>query len=182
MFKKIFLLSCAVLGIAGLPHYAQDISSVLEVREEPAAPEAKVMAATQTAGQSQAHYTSGVRAASIGLDDGGHFSENFRVNGHHIRGLIDTGATYVALNVSTARSLGLGLTNSDFRYEVSTANGKTSAALVVLERMEVGSITVRDVEAFVLADEALTKTLIGMSFMSKLKSYHVKGNRLELIN
>jgi hypothetical protein len=26
MFKKIFLISCAVLGIAGLPQYAQDIS------------------------------------------------------------------------------------------------------------------------------------------------------------
>lgn len=182
MFKKIFLVSCAVLGIAGLPHYAQDISSVLESGEEAAAPEAKIMATTQPAPQAQAHYTTGVRAASIALDGAGHFSENFRVNGHNVQGLIDTGATYVALNVSTARNLGLGLKTSDFRHEVTTANGKTSAALVVLDRMEVGSITVHDVEAFVLADQALSKTLIGMSFMSKLKSYHVKGNRLELIN
>jgi hypothetical protein len=33
------------------------------------------------------------------------------------------------------------------------------------------------VEAFVLDDKALSSTLIGMSFMSKLQSYRVKGQQ-----
>lgn len=186
MFKKISLIACTVLGIAGLPHYAQDISTLIEDRDGSAASKQDVMAASQPAPQAQvqgqAHYATGVRAASIRLDSGGHFSSDFRVNGIYVRGLIDTGATYVALNVSTARSLGLGLKKADFRHQVTTANGKTAAAMVMLDRMEVGSIKVRNVEAFVLEDKALSSTLVGMSFMSKLKSYHVKGNHLEMIN
>ena len=112
----------------------------------------------------------------------GHFSADFRINGRAVKGLIDTGATYVAINTSTARTLGLGLANSDFKHQVRTANGVTSAALVSLDRMEIGAITVHDIEAFVLNDQALSATLIGMSFMSKLQSYRVKDNRLELVN
>jgi aspartyl protease family protein len=65
---------------------------------------------------------------------------------------------------------------------VRTANGVTRAALVNLDKMEIGAISVDDVEAFVLDDKALSSTLIGMSFMSKLQSYRVKDNRLELVN
>jgi aspartyl protease family protein len=56
------------------------------------------------------------------------------------------------------------------------------AALTATLRMEIGSISVDDVEAFVLDDNALSSTLIGMSFMSKLQSYRVKDNKLELTN
>ena len=99
-----------------------------------------------------------------------------------LRGLVDTGATYVAINSSTARKLGLTLGPADFKYEVRTANGLTNAALVHLNRMEIGSISVSDVEAFVLNDQALSATLIGMSFMSKLQSYRVRDNQLEMMN
>ncbi|WP_394691258.1 TIGR02281 family clan AA aspartic protease [Hoeflea sp.] len=185
MFKKVFLICCAVLGIAGLPHYAQDISELADAipsQERSQAPVPQPETASASPAKPLAHYATGVRAASIPMDRSGHFSADFRVNGRNVKGLIDTGATYVALNVSTARNLGLGLVGSDFKHQVSTANGKTSAALVMLDQMTVGSITVRNVEAFVLEDRALSSTLIGMSFMSKLKSYQVKGNRLELIN
>ena len=116
------------------------------------------------------------------LSKDGHFTADFHINGRYVRGLIDTGATYVAINQTMARNLGLGLANSDFKHQVRTANGLTNAALVKLDRMEIGSISVNDVEAFVLDDKALTSTLIGMSFMSKLQSYQVKHNKLELIN
>jgi aspartyl protease family protein len=88
----------------------------------------------------------------------------------------------VAINTSTARRLGLSLSNSDFKHQVQTANGTTGAALVNLERMEIGAISVANVEAFVLEDKALSSTLIGMSFMSKLQSYRVRNSTMELIN
>ena len=184
MLKNIFLVSCAVLAISGLPYYAQDISAL--VSQDSAADNE---AATPTSSRAQpvaakptAHYAKGVRAAVVPMSRDGHFSADFRINGRVVKGLIDTGATYVAINTSTARTLGLGLANSDFKHQVRTANGVTSAALVNLDRMEIGAITVHDIEAFVLNDQALSSTLIGMSFMSKLQSYRVRDNRLELVN
>jgi len=114
-------------------------------------------------------------------DTQGHYSGAFRMNGKPIQGLIDTGATYVAVNESTARRLGLSGSDLDYRYSVNTANGQTKAALVKLDRIEIGSIRVRDVDAMVLKDEALTSTLVGMSFLKKLGSYGVENGSLSLV-
>ncbi|MGJ8569231.1 MAG: retropepsin-like aspartic protease family protein [Hoeflea sp.] len=186
MIKNVFLVSCAVLVISGLPYYAQDISGLISrdtaleaVPQAPFPVPAKVQKSTS---QATAHYTTGVRAAVIPMSREGHFSADFRINGRSVKGLIDTGATFVAINTSTARNLGLNLTNSDFKHQVQTANGKTGAALVNLTRMEIGAILVENVDAFVLEDKALSSTLIGMSFMSKLQSYRVKNSRMELVN
>ncbi len=115
-------------------------------------------------------------------DGRGHFTGTFRINGKTVSGLVDTGASLVAINESTARKLGFGVNGLDFRYAVNTANGKTDAAQVVLDRIEIGNVRVRDVEAFVLRDKALGGTLVGMSFLKKLKSYQVKGDSLTLAN
>jgi aspartyl protease family protein len=126
------------------------------------------------------------RAAASGgtmrlrADAQGHYSGDFRINGHQVQGLIDTGATYVALNESFARRLGYTGNQLDFRYSVDTANGKTKAAHVTLDRVEIGGIRVRDVEAFVLKDGALSSTLVGMSFLRKLASYSVADGSLSL--
>ncbi|MBB4166791.1 MULTISPECIES: TIGR02281 family clan AA aspartic protease [unclassified Rhizobium] len=113
-------------------------------------------------------------------DAQGHYSGDFRINGRQVQGLIDTGATYVALNESFARRLGYTGNQLDFRYSVNTANGTTKAAHVILDRVEIGGIRVRDVEAFVLKDDALSFTLVGMSFLRKLASYSVADGSLSL--
>ncbi|MBB3592944.1 aspartyl protease family protein [Rhizobium sp. BK529] len=113
-------------------------------------------------------------------DAQGHYTGNFRINGKPVQGLIDTGATYVALNESLARRLGYSGNQLDFRYAVNTANGQTKAAHVTLDRVEIGGIRVRSVEAFVLKDEALSGTLVGMSFLRKLASYSVADGSLSL--
>lgn len=184
MIKNIFLICCTVLVISGLPYYAQDISALItKDAEVQAAPQEPVLAKVQkTASKPTAHYTTGVRAATVPMSRDGHFTADFRINGRSVKGLIDTGATYVAINASTARHLGLRLVTSDFKHQVRTANGTTGAALVALDRMQIGAISVENVEAFVLDDKALSSTLIGMSFMSKLQSYRVHNNRMELVN
>jgi len=130
------------------------------------------------------------RDASATISDGGmirlqadaqgHYTGNFRINGKPVQGLIDTGATYVALNESLARKLGFTGNQLDFRYAVNTANGQTKAAHVMLDRVEIGGIRVRSVEAFVLKDEALSGTLVGMSFLQKLAAYSVADGSLSL--
>ncbi|MCB1089821.1 MAG: TIGR02281 family clan AA aspartic protease, partial [Verrucomicrobiae bacterium] len=69
---------------------------------------------------------------------------------------------------------------SDFKYSVNTANGTTKAAAVMIDSIEVGRIHVRGVQAAVLRDNALSGTLIGMSFLNKLKSFQVSSGRLTL--
>ena len=188
MFKNLFLVSCAVLAVSGLPYYAQDISAFLSTdagtgaKTEPAPPQRVAASVQPVAAKPQAHYATGVRAASIPLSREGHFTADFHINGRSVRGLVDTGATYVAINQTTARMIGLSPANSDFKHQVRTANGLAKAALVTIDRIEVGSVSVHDIEAFVLEDQALSATLIGMSFMSKLQSYRVANNRLELVN
>jgi aspartyl protease family protein len=51
---------------------------------------------------------------------------------------------------------------------------------VTLDRVEIGGIRVSGVEAFVLRDDALSSTLVGMSFLQKLASYTVADGSLSL--
>ncbi len=120
------------------------------------------------------------RKLVIDSDRRGHYVADFRLNGRSVEAMVDTGATTVAINYETARRIGLMLTNSDFKYQVTTANGTTKAASVTLDSVEVGRIQVRNVEAAVLQDNALSNTLIGMSFLNKLKNVQVSGRRLTL--
>lgn len=117
---------------------------------------------------------------TLKADGRGHYSGTFRINGKPVDGLIDTGASSVAINETTARSIGFGANTLDFRYKVNTANGATEAAPVTLRRIEIGGIRVDNVDALVLRDAALSSTLIGMSFLTKLGGYQVTGDRMSL--
>lgn len=117
---------------------------------------------------------------TLEANSGGHFIGTFQLNGRAVTGLVDTGATFIALNEKTARQLGFTGNSLDFRYAVNTANGPAQAAHVMLDRVEIGSVRAQGVEAFVLNDEALSDTLIGMSFLKKLKSYSVEDGKMVL--
>ena len=44
--------------------------------------------------------------------------------------------------------------------------------------MSIGGLEVRDVDALVLPDTALSENLLGLSFLSKLKRYEFTGGKL----
>ncbi|TIW85285.1 MAG: TIGR02281 family clan AA aspartic protease, partial [Mesorhizobium sp.] len=70
---------------------------------------------------------------------------------------------------------------SDFSHEVSTANGTIKAAVAMIDRLQIGSITVNDVQTIVLDDRALRTNLIGMSFLNRLDKYQVENGTLLLV-
>lgn len=111
---------------------------------------------------------------------GGHFFGTFTINGRKENGLVDTGASVIAINMTTARRLGVPTGTLSFNAQVNTANGIVKAASVVLDRVEIGTIAVRDVEAMVLPDKSLSGMLVGMSFLNKLSSYRVENGALHL--
>lgn len=141
--------------------------------------DAKVETASVPAGQGAARYT-GNRSAVIAADPNGHFTGLFAINGRKEEGMVDTGASMVAINVSTAQRIGIDKADLDFRYAVDTANGKTRAAYIRLDRIEIGPVKIENVGAMVLDDKALSGTLIGMSFLKVLSSYRVEEGKLHL--
>jgi aspartyl protease family protein len=94
--------------------------------------------------------------------------------------LIDTGATVVAINASTARRIGIVLTPSDFTHSVVTANGETKAAAATIDTVRIGKIYIDKVPAVVLEDSALSGTLVGMSFLKRLSKYEVENGAMIL--
>ncbi|WP_309083546.1 TIGR02281 family clan AA aspartic protease [Chelativorans sp.] len=120
------------------------------------------------------------RKVRLPADAQGHYIADFKLNGRAVTGLVDTGATLVAINQSTARRIGLKVAASDFRYEVDTANGKARAGAVTLESLQIGRIRVDNVQAMVLEDRALATTLVGMSFLGRLARFEVEGGSLVL--
>lgn len=116
----------------------------------------------------------------IRQDRSGHYVAEFQLNNTAVTGLVDTGATAVAINETTARRAGIRLSPGDFVYTVSTANGETRAARAMLESVRLGSIRVHNVEALVLEDRALDGVLIGMSFMNRLRSFEFENGTMLL--
>lgn len=121
------------------------------------------------------------RKVRIAANDAGHFNADFKLNGRSINGLVDTGATLVAMNVSTARRIGINIAPEDLQYSVKTANGEAKAAAAVIDSLQIGRIVVEKVDAVVLEDRALKDTLIGVSFLRRLAKYQVENGALLLV-
>lgn len=112
----------------------------------------------------------------------GHFFADAEINGSRIPVMVDTGASLVALSHEAARRAGVFVQDSDYKYKVSTANGPARIAVVQLDRVSIGDITVYDVRAAVSERGALGTTLLGMSFLGKLKRAEMRNGRLILEN
>src|SRR3954466_3089476 len=119
--------------------------------------------------------SSGVRTVTLHSDGRGHFQGDARVDGRSIDFLVDTGASAIALRESAAAKLGIHPSAREYSIKMQTANGIGKAARVQLGRVEVGGITVRDVDALVVPDESLSTNLLGMTFLSRVKWSHDRG-------
>ena len=122
----------------------------------------------------------GSRSLSIPRDARGHFQAEGRIDGQRIDFMVDTGASVIALNEKSAARFGLRPSRGDYNATVATANGTIKAARTRLAMVELGGIVVRDVEAMVLPDEALSENLLGLSFLSKLKRFEYSGGKMVL--
>jgi len=120
------------------------------------------------------------RSLSIPRDARGHFQTEGRIDGQRIDFMVDTGASVIALNEKSAARFGLRPSRGDYNATVTTANGTIKAARTRLAMVELGGLIVRDVDAMVLPDDALSENLLGLSFLSKLKRFEYANGRLVL--
>ena len=122
----------------------------------------------------------GERAVRIRRRPDGHFLARTTINGTSLTMLVDTGASTVVLRPADAQTLGIDVAKLRFTVPVQTANGTTYAAKVRLKRVSVGPIGFNEIEALVAKPGTLKDSLLGMSFLNRLRSYEFSGEFLTL--
>ena len=110
----------------------------------------------------------------------GAFVANSEVNGEPIAMLIDSGAATVVLRQSDAEKAGIDISNLTFDTPLKTANGTSYLAAARLKSVRVGPLIIEDVEALVAKPGTLNESLLGMSFLRRLRSYVVTGDFVTL--
>jgi aspartyl protease family protein len=121
-----------------------------------------------------------VRGLTVEISRGrsGGFQVVTHVNGARIPMLLDTGASAVVLTHEAAKAAGLPVDFLSYAINVDTANGRTRAAAITIDRVVVGSIIERNVPALIAQPGQLKSSLLGMSFLDRLQSWEVRGDRL----
>ncbi|SNY91814.1 aspartyl protease family protein [Cohaesibacter sp. ES.047] len=118
--------------------------------------------------------------AVLRADSSGHYVVKAYINNRPIRVVIDTGATVVALTYEDAKSLGLYPKKSDFTVPVNTANGRMYNARAQLQSVRIGEAEERNIKAIIAPKGALGISLMGMSYLKKLKSFRFSNGKLIL--
>ena len=118
---------------------------------------------------------SSYRTVTLNSDSRGHFQVEARIDGRTVGLVVDTGASKIVLRETSAARLGIFPRASEYTGRATTANGVAKFAPVRLASVEVNGITVRDVDAAVMPDDALGENLLGMTFLSRVKWSHDRG-------
>jgi len=110
----------------------------------------------------------------------GDFTIRAEINGARVAMLVDTGASSVVLSAEAAKAAGLPVEMLKYDVPIETASGRSRAASVVLDRVAIGGILERKVPALVSSPGDLKTSLLGMSFLKRLESFEIHGERLVL--
>lgn len=160
-----------LLVVAGYSYREELLSVAQRVGSELAPPGMITRADSQVDGE---------RAVKIRRRPDGHFVARVAANGQPITMLVDTGASTVVLKPADAQKLGIDIEKLRFQVPVQTANGTTFAAAVRLKEIAVGPIQLSNVDALVAKPGTLKDSLLGMTFLNRLRSYEFSGDFLTL--
>lgn len=126
------------------------------------------------------HANTNGRTVEVARGNSGNFAVETRINGAKVPMVLDTGASSVVLSYEAAKAAGLPLELIAYTVNVDTANGRTRAAAVKLDRVAVGGLVERSVTALVAQPGQLKVSLLGMSFLNRLESWEVRPDKLML--
>jgi aspartyl protease family protein len=131
--------------------------------------------------------------ASLGLDEqqvqggtvrirmspDGHFWARVKLNGFERRMLIDSGATITAISLRTAEAAEIEPNPGLPPAEIETANGTVAARRGSIRHVAIGPLKTGDL-GVVISDSFGDLDVLGMNFLSRLRSWRVEGNVLVL--
>jgi len=126
------------------------------------------------------HVISHGRIVEVARTANGDFDVTVQINGARIAMVLDTGASSVVLTREDAKAAGLPLEVLAYTTTIETANGRTRAAPVTLDRVAIGGLIEHAIPALVAQPGQLKTSLLGMSFLNRLQSWEVRGDRLLL--
>jgi aspartyl protease family protein len=107
------------------------------------------------------------QSVTMARDERGYFMTDGKVNGAHIRFLVDTGATIVAIPIGEARRLSIDYMKGTPGYAVLADGRRVASYRVVLDTVTVGDITLYNVEGAVTQGSGTP--LLGMSFLNRME-------------
>ncbi|KAF8818844.1 retropepsin-like aspartic protease family protein [Rickettsia endosymbiont of Cardiosporidium cionae] len=107
-----------------------------------------------------------------------HFYIYALVNRKKIKFLVDTGATNIFLSKKDARFLGIDLNKLIFDQRYYTANGIALGAVYRLDLLEIGPISIKNLDIHISNNENSEISLLGMSVISILKSFSIDNDIL----
>ncbi len=110
----------------------------------------------------------------------GHFWVRANIGGVERRMLIDSGATITALSVRTAAAAGIAPAPAPFPMLIRTANGTIRAETGNVAELKMGNIVARDL-AVVVSPAFGDADILGMNFLSRLKSWRVEDGTMILV-
>lgn len=110
----------------------------------------------------------------------GHFWVRARIGGIERRMLVDSGATVTAISADTAAAAGLHPRPGIFPIFLRTANGTIPAESATVGELRLGNIVARDLPV-VVSPGLDDMDVLGMNFLSELKSWRVEGRTLVLV-
>jgi aspartyl protease family protein len=119
-----------------------------------------------------------VDSLSYPADANGHVVVEAEIDGAALRLLVDTGASLVTLTSADARAAGIEPDRLAFTGHAVTANGLVHLAPVTLREIRIGQLIVDNVPGAVL--ENLDVSLLGMSFLRRLRSYRMADGRFTI--
>jgi aspartyl protease family protein len=126
------------------------------------------------------HATTQGRTVQVARAANGDFAVTAQINGARVSMVLDTGASSVVLTRDDAKAAGLPLEVLNYSVSIDTANGRTQAAPVTLDRVGIGGLVEHSIAALVAQPGQLKTSLLGMSFLNRLQSWEVRGDRLLL--
>lgn len=109
----------------------------------------------------------------------GHFWVDADINGTSAKFLIDSGATVTAVSDDVARRAGLNIDNAAPGMAMQTANGVMVAKRASIAGLTVGPIRTTDLP-IVVSDRFSGVNVLGMNFLSRLRSWRVEGDEMVL--
>lgn len=109
------------------------------------------------------------REVRIVRDNSGSYTTSGAINGRAVDFLIDTGASGVAMSASQARALNIPYELTGTQVNVGTAGGVSRGYQVVLDRVRIGAVELRQVEGVVIEATSNHRILLGMSFLRRLE-------------
>lgn len=119
------------------------------------------------------------RTVRIPMAADGHFWTKVSLNGVERSMLIDSGASVTTITPQTAAAAGISTGGDLAGTMVETANGTVISHSGTAETIAVGPIRASGLEVMV-ADNLGDTELIGMNFLSGLKSWRVEGREMVL--